>query len=113
MKKLIKYSLTISACLFINSCSPSLKKNIVGKWGGESGRMEFFSDGQLKITGPSMSGESITLHGKYTIIDGNSIKMDVNAYGTTQTNIAQIKIEKNKLIITDENGKREEAARIE
>jgi uncharacterized protein (TIGR03066 family) len=112
-KKLIKFTSAIFVCLVITSCSPSLKKNIVGKWGDESGSMEFLSDGQLKITGPSMSGESITLHGKYTFIDGNSIKMDVNAYGTTQTNIAQIEIEKNKLIITDANGKREEATRIE
>lgn len=113
IKIVIKIISALFLCLVVASCSPSLKKNIVGKWGDGSGSMEFFSDGQLKITGPSMSGESIALHGKYTIIDGNSLKMEMNAFGTTQTNIVQIEIEKNKLILTDANGKREEATRIE
>ena len=109
MKKLIKYSLTVSACFLINSCSPPLKKTIVGKWGDKSGTMEFKSDGSLKIT-----DNSTTLHGKYTVLDGGQIKMEVNVTSDIMhSEIMQVEVKDNKLITTNENGEKEEANRIE
>ena len=106
--------LTVLLCVFSTlGCSSPIKKKIVGKWTGvENGSVEYFRDGTIKMTGPGLAGEIMTIPGKYTFLDENTLKLDMNVFEKTISQVCHVKIENDILIVIDEEGKRTTSSRI-
>jgi len=90
------------------------KDLIVGKWQAKEkvgdkeivATIEFNKDGTMKVT-----AEGFNFEGKYKLVDDETLETEVTIAGQTKKDTDKIKITKDKITLTDKNGKKTELTR--
>jgi uncharacterized protein (TIGR03066 family) len=101
----------LALCCLVSACTPQGAKEIVGKWKAKdsSETMEFRSDGKMVMG----EGED-KMTGKYKLVSRERLKMELDgALGKLVGSIEyKIKLEGDKLEMTDPDGEKETLERV-
>jgi hypothetical protein len=95
----LSLSVLLLVALVTSACSGSLESQIVGKWNGAGGSVEFFRDGTLISLGGLLPAS-----GRYSFVEQDRVRMQLDGLGSVLGPImARVAISGDELTLTPES----------